>query len=260
MNARAAAGTRAEDGPRRMWQTLTQNLRDADGFVDVGTAVCEGALAHGLQGCSIELATRAGVPTASIDNLPGATDPDRVTWLAIQHRADRLRDTMYATRAAVVGAHDGRVASCYVPLLDELGVIGTLRLVSREPVTEVEQIALATIGTQVSVQLAKLGLGAIEDPHGISRLTRRQLEIAQLAATGLMNRQIADRLELSDSTVKKHLKDVFLRLAVCYREELAGLLLRALPLWQYPEGVTRIRSVHVTRLDLHRRANVANAS
>jgi DNA-binding NarL/FixJ family response regulator len=57
-------------------------------------------------------------------------------------------------------------------------------------------------------------------------LTPRQLEVATLTARGCSNREIASVLELSENTVKKHLKDVFAALDVSNRTELAVLLVR----------------------------------
>jgi DNA-binding CsgD family transcriptional regulator len=56
------------------------------------------------------------------------------------------------------------------------------------------------------------------------RLTARQVEIAQLAASGLSNRQIAIRLSLSHRTVANHLQDAYARVGINGREELKDLL------------------------------------
>jgi DNA-binding CsgD family transcriptional regulator len=55
-------------------------------------------------------------------------------------------------------------------------------------------------------------------------LTKREHEIAQLAATGLTSRQIASNLVTSVRTVDNHLHSVFSKLGVSDRTELAGLL------------------------------------
>ena len=47
-----------------------------------------------------------------------------------------------------------------------------------------------------------------------SILTRREIEIMLLVATGCANRQIATRLFISEETVKKHVKNIFGKLAV----------------------------------------------
>ncbi|WP_352231278.1 LuxR C-terminal-related transcriptional regulator [Actinomadura sp. NBRC 104412] len=55
-------------------------------------------------------------------------------------------------------------------------------------------------------------------------LTARQLEIARLAADGLSNREIADRLVLSVRTVANHLQAVYDRLGVRDRDGLRGVI------------------------------------
>ncbi|HEV2643954.1 MAG TPA: helix-turn-helix transcriptional regulator, partial [Candidatus Elarobacter sp.] len=54
------------------------------------------------------------------------------------------------------------------------------------------------------------------------RLTKRESQIADLAATGLSNREIAEQLSLSDRTVEHHLGAVFAKLGVRSRVELAA--------------------------------------
>jgi DNA-binding NarL/FixJ family response regulator len=64
------------------------------------------------------------------------------------------------------------------------------------------------------------------DPSAKTRqaLSPQELQIAQLAAAGLSNRQIADRLFLSHRTVGAHLYRVYPKLDVVSRSELARAL------------------------------------
>lgn len=57
-----------------------------------------------------------------------------------------------------------------------------------------------------------------------ARLTRREREVATLAAAGLTNRQIAAQLFMSVRTVEGHLYQAFGKLGVTTREELPGVL------------------------------------
>ena len=52
------------------------------------------------------------------------------------------------------------------------------------------------------------------------RLTAQELQIAQLAAAGLSNRQIAERLFLSPRTIGGHLYRTFPKLQITARAEL----------------------------------------
>jgi ATP/maltotriose-dependent transcriptional regulator MalT len=59
---------------------------------------------------------------------------------------------------------------------------------------------------------------------GLAALTRREQEIARLAATGLSSRQIADRLAVSTRTVEGHLYRLYTKLGVSDRASLARLI------------------------------------
>lgn len=65
---------------------------------------------------------------------------------------------------------------------------------------------------------------SIEKPSGAVRsddlLTKRELEIVDLVCLGLRNKQIANRCDLTEGTVKIHLNSVFRKLGVASRAEL----------------------------------------
>lgn len=53
-------------------------------------------------------------------------------------------------------------------------------------------------------------------------LTKRELEIVRMVATGLRNRQIGDKLTISEGTVKMHLHSIYEKLAISGRVELSN--------------------------------------
>ena len=61
-------------------------------------------------------------------------------------------------------------------------------------------------------------------PHDREALTPQELEIALLAATGLSNKQIGNRLFLSHRTVGAHLYRVFPKLGITSRAALRDAL------------------------------------
>ncbi|MFI9510194.1 ATP-binding protein [Nocardia sp. NPDC052566] len=61
-------------------------------------------------------------------------------------------------------------------------------------------------------------------PDAREQLTPHELSIAQLAATGLTNREIGQRLYLSHRTVSTHLHRIFPKLGISSRSDLAALL------------------------------------
>jgi DNA-binding CsgD family transcriptional regulator len=62
------------------------------------------------------------------------------------------------------------------------------------------------------------------DPEARDQLTAQELQIAQLAAEGLTNREIGQRLYLSHRTIATHLYRVFPKLGITARTELAAAL------------------------------------
>jgi DNA-binding CsgD family transcriptional regulator len=54
-------------------------------------------------------------------------------------------------------------------------------------------------------------------------MTKSELAVAQLAADGLTNREIADRLYVSPHTVNTHLRQVFAKLEINSRVDLTRL-------------------------------------
>jgi two-component system, NarL family, response regulator LiaR len=59
------------------------------------------------------------------------------------------------------------------------------------------------------------------DPADITRLgiSKREYEVLQLINEGLSNQQIADKLFLSENTIKKHISNLFLKMDVERRTE-----------------------------------------
>jgi DNA-binding NarL/FixJ family response regulator len=68
--------------------------------------------------------------------------------------------------------------------------------------------------------------GELSVVHGL-RLTSRELEILQLIADGLGNRQIAQELYVSEDTVKTHVRHVLNKLRVPSRAGAVAIALRA---------------------------------
>ena len=72
---------------------------------------------------------------------------------------------------------------------------------------------------------------------GAKQLTNRETEIVRQVATGLRNAEIAERLSITETTVKTHLNHIFSKLALRDRVELAVYALRhGLVAGQNPSG------------------------
>ncbi|WP_428993821.1 helix-turn-helix domain-containing protein [Actinomadura verrucosospora] len=62
------------------------------------------------------------------------------------------------------------------------------------------------------------------EPPALTGLTAQQAHIARLVAEGATNREIAARLLLSPRTIDHHLRNVFTRLGIRSRVELARMI------------------------------------
>jgi DNA-binding NarL/FixJ family response regulator len=91
--------------------------------------------------------------------------------------------------------------------------------------------ALGTLGTsrakdilaRVSRQSDELGRRArlVSERRRRTGLSEREIEVLQLAGTGLTNREIAERLSLSQHTIARHLANARVKLGAANRTEAA---------------------------------------
>lgn len=65
-----------------------------------------------------------------------------------------------------------------------------------------------------------------KEPTGAAALTSREIEIVSAIRSGSSNREIAQKLSISEETVKRHLSNIFGKLGVSSRLELALLASR----------------------------------
>jgi DNA-binding CsgD family transcriptional regulator len=107
------------------------------------------------------------------------------------------------------------------------GIIGALTLARDRHMpafTQLDLTAIAMTSAFVSVALTCNQQYETSLRASLSRLTPREQMIARLVAKGLTNDEIAEPLEISVNTVKKHLKSIFFKLEVTRRAELAWLV------------------------------------
>jgi DNA-binding NarL/FixJ family response regulator len=65
---------------------------------------------------------------------------------------------------------------------------------------------------------------AIESPAALLGLSRAEVAVARLVATGLTNREVANQLYVSVKTVEYHLRNIYLKLDITSRRTLTALL------------------------------------
>ena len=88
-----------------------------------------------------------------------------------------------------------------------------------------EALGCASWGDQARGELRASGeRSRRRAPEARDQLTPQELQIAQLAAQGLSNREIGQRLFLSHRTISTHLYRVFPKLGITSRAELSGAL------------------------------------
>lgn len=67
---------------------------------------------------------------------------------------------------------------------------------------------------------------AVSRISGVRALSRREVEVALCCSQGLTNAEIGSRLEVSEQTIKFHLRNIFAKVGVKRRAELVSRLLR----------------------------------
>jgi len=82
------------------------------------------------------------------------------------------------------------------------------------------------------------------DPVFARQLSLREREVFRHAATGLSNKEVADRLDISRATVKAHLTQIFQKLGVSGRAQLAAVY----------HGLAASSSAHLTAVEPPRRS------
>ena len=103
-------------------------------------------------------------------------------------------------------------------------------IIESRPWLREAHVAFESLGLQPWADMARGELRASGErapepsrkPH--QALSPQELQIAQMAAEGLSNREIADRLFLSHRTVGAHLYRVYPKLGIVSRSELAQAL------------------------------------
>ena len=162
------------------------------------------------EGASGETVARLSGANASVevgDLLPAI----KVPTLVMNRRGDRLNPVETARELAlrIPGAQFTALpGTAHIPEFDDPGaVLAAIR---------------EFVGTATS-RIVAAGTGAPNGPRGLSG---REAEVLDLLASGLSNREIAERLSISVHTVERHVTNLYAKLGVHGRAAATAMALR----------------------------------
>ncbi len=221
--------------------TLTEQLANASTFVEAACVVCDEAQRVGASQCVIVMHRVNGPAVLAIDNSAGMSDGDR-RYILTPHYWDHNR-WVAAMRAQLRALRvDNDFAT---PILGSSGWCALVTFSLPGHCDAAIERALAMVAMHLSVWCTQHGIAAVPE-LGMDVLGPRQHRIAELAAQGQTNAEIAETLAISINTVKTRLKEVFERLDVQNRTELANAVRRLAPLQNVPSGISRYKTVTIT--------------
>ena len=115
-----------------------------------------------------------------------------------------------------------------IELATSLAALGRSELAEREASAALD--CLRDLGAEAEAGRARRLLGGSirsDSAPGLPGITRREREVLGLLAEGLTNRQIADRLVVSEHTVHRHVTNILRKLDLPSRTAAAALAVRS---------------------------------
>lgn len=195
--------------------SMMAGVRERPAAAAIAVHVARG---HDLDRRAIEQALKQDGLTAMVSSPDsnGHGQPDLVIVTAVRWAAD------------VRGLADGHPGAALVAIIDRPSAAVTRRLLEAGAAGIVDRrnwhralgpVVRAVLAGQVCVP--GTATAAVEPPA----LTLRERQVLALMVRGMSNRQIAEELYLSESTVKSHAVTAFRRLGVNSRREAVGAVL-----------------------------------
>jgi LuxR family transcriptional regulator, maltose regulon positive regulatory protein len=167
----------------------------------------------------------AGAAAGELEDIAGSigTDPVRAVSLAASGAVALARDDAEWARkcfedAAYLFERSGSPYECARVRLD---LARALLALDQRPQARTETMAalsaLESMGAAPEAGRARALLQEAPSAPRRSLLTRRQMEVLALAAEGLTDREIGERLFISEYTVHRHISDILVRLGASSR-------------------------------------------
>jgi DNA-binding CsgD family transcriptional regulator len=176
-------------------------------------------------------ALQAGSPISAIAYLDAASQygATRQAADALESWGHDVQAPLSVARAAAIRARasgDGSALLEAAERLAALGVVGVALGLADQSVAALGRDAGdRPRAERLAADLrGRLGRPAAAADTGASPLTRRELEVATMAARGMGDRDIADVLVVSVRTVESHLASAYRKLAITSRRDLARAL------------------------------------
>jgi DNA-binding NarL/FixJ family response regulator len=135
---------------------------------------------------------------------------------------DRMKERSPDTKALILTAYDD---DDYILALMEAGALGYLLKTARanELIDAVQRVHLGetVLHSTIAAKVARLWSRNRDSTRQevAEQITPREKEVLQLAAKGLRNKAIADRLNISGRTVEGHFNGIFAKFGVTSRVE-----------------------------------------
>jgi two-component system, NarL family, nitrate/nitrite response regulator NarL len=133
-----------------------------------------------------------------------------------QWSMDQIQELSRKTAVIILTA-DERVEIGLTALRLGARAIVQKRFAIESLMTAIRAVAEGLVWMPPAIQAALVG----QDGPAAKRLTPRESEIVRYVAVGLRNAEVAAQLSLSESTVKTHLTNIFQKLGIRDRTELA---------------------------------------
>jgi DNA-binding NarL/FixJ family response regulator len=178
-----------------------------------------------VESCPIDLAFRASHPRVLVvdSRMEGAfsmcASVARDNWAMVLFVA-APEDDEWSMRALDMGARGILFKSAHTEHL-----VKAIHAVAQGEVWARRRVMAAWVER---ANVASRGVSAA-DTHLEGQLSPREIEVFRQAATGAGNKELADRLAISEATVKVHLTKIFQKLGLRGRAELAAAYHGTLP-------------------------------
>lgn len=165
-------------------------------------------------------------------NLLETTDVDvvlldvRMPGLSGLDVLSEMQGDEHAARIIILSMHDD---PSYVKRAIELGASGyLLKSVGKEELLRALDV-VAGGGSYIQGEITAPLIARMVDPSSsgsVSNLNSRDVEVLRMLADGLDNRDLAERMDVSQATVKAHLRSIYAQLEVKRRSEAVAVALR----------------------------------